>query len=86
MDIGEVLVRRKLLLIGNFVLTSGKTSPYYIDLRRFPSYPEFRQVVDEAIKKVEKVDFDFVMGVATGGVPLASFWPVRWASPWVTSG
>ncbi|BCS91657.1 Orotate phosphoribosyltransferase [Metallosphaera sp. J1] len=73
MDIGEVLVRRKLLLIGNFVLTSGKTSPYYIDLRRFPSYPEFRQVVEEAIKKVEKVGFDFIMGVATGGVPLASF-------------
>ncbi|MCH1770761.1 MULTISPECIES: orotate phosphoribosyltransferase [Metallosphaera] len=81
MDIGEVLVRRKLLLIGNFVLTSGKTSPYYIDLRRFPSYPEFRQVVDEAIKKVEKVDFDFVMGVATGGVPLASFLACRMGIP-----
>ncbi|BBL48115.1 orotate phosphoribosyltransferase [Metallosphaera sedula] len=81
MDIGEVLVRRKLLLIGNFVLTSGKTSPYYIDLRRFPSYPEFRQVVDEAIKKVEKVDFDFVMGVATGGVPLASFLACKMGIP-----
>ncbi|ABP96105.1 orotate phosphoribosyltransferase [Metallosphaera sedula] len=81
MDIGEVLVKRKLLLIGNFVLTSGKTSPYYIDLRRFPSYPEFRQVVDEAIKKVEKVDFDFIMGVATGGVPLASFLACRMGIP-----
>ncbi|AWR99751.1 orotate phosphoribosyltransferase [Metallosphaera hakonensis] len=73
MDIGEVLIKRKLLLIGNFVLTSGRTSPYYIDLRRFPSFPEFPQVVDEALAKIKDMNFDIVLGVATGGVPLASF-------------
>ncbi|MEM4080072.1 MAG: orotate phosphoribosyltransferase [Metallosphaera sp.] len=73
MDIGDVLVRRKLLLIGHFVLTSGKTSPYYIDLRKFPSFPEFLSVVDEAVVKVKDLGFDFIVGIATGGVPFASF-------------
>ncbi|QKQ99556.1 orotate phosphoribosyltransferase [Metallosphaera tengchongensis] len=81
MNIGEVLLRRKLLLIGSFILTSGKTSPYYIDLRRFPSFPEFSDVVSDAIEKVKGVDFDFVVGIATGGVPLASYLACRLGKP-----
>ncbi len=81
MNIGDVLLERKLLLIGNFILTSGKSSPYYLDLRRFPSFPEFFDVVEEAKKVVEKVEFDMIIGIATGGVPLASFLACKLRKP-----
>jgi len=51
MSFAEVLLERKLLLIGSFVLTSGKVSPYYLDLRPLPNYPEFYDIVNQAIKK-----------------------------------
>ncbi|AWR97570.1 orotate phosphoribosyltransferase [Acidianus sulfidivorans JP7] len=73
MNIGEVLLDRKLLLIGNFILTSGKNSPYYLDLRRFPNYPEFNEIVNLAIQKVKDIKNDMIIGIATGGIPLASF-------------
>ncbi|MCY0859021.1 MAG: orotate phosphoribosyltransferase [Sulfolobaceae archaeon] len=73
MKLAEVLINRKLLLIGNFVLTSGKISPYYLDLKKLPSYPEFYEVIAEAVEKVKNLDFDIIVGVATGGVPIASF-------------
>lgn len=81
MSIGEILLERKLLLIGNFILTSGKSSPYYLDLRRLPSYPEFNEVVNLAIEKVKNLDVDMIIGIATGGVPLASFIACRLGKP-----
>ncbi|BDB97345.1 orotate phosphoribosyltransferase [Saccharolobus caldissimus] len=73
MNFAEILLERKLLLIGNFVLTSGKVSPYYLDLRPLPSYPEFYEIVHIALKIVKELPHDILIGIATGGVPLASF-------------
>ncbi|ARM76278.1 orotate phosphoribosyltransferase [Acidianus manzaensis] len=73
MNIGEVLLNRKLLLIGNFILTSGKNSPYYLDLRRFPNYPEFNEIVNLATQRIRDIKTDMIIGIATGGIPLASF-------------
>jgi len=81
MKFSDILLERKLLLIGNFILTSGKQSPYYIDLRRLPSYPEFSTIVDEAIKVVKNIDFDIIVGIATGGVILASYLACRLNKP-----
>jgi len=81
MKFSDILLERKLLLIGNFILTSGKQSPYYIDLRRLPSYPEFSTIVDEAIKVVKNIDFDIIIGIATGGVILASYLACRLNKP-----
>jgi len=78
---GSVLMERKLLMIGNFVLTSGKTSPYYLDLRKLPSYPEFFKIVEEAMERVKDIDYDVILGVATGGVPLASFMACKLGKP-----
>lgn len=71
--IGNVLIERGMLLIGDFTLSSGKKSPYYLDLKKFPSYPEFKDVVASALQVLKKVDYNYIVGVATGGVPLASF-------------
>ena len=76
------LMRRGLLLVGKFKLASGKESPYYIDLRRLPSYPDlFNYVVEKVIESVRPLSFDYIVGVATGGVPLASFIACRLNMP-----
>ena len=58
---------------GEFRLTSGKISNIYIDLRKLPSYPEaFRKVVKLLVEKAGQYSFDYVCGIAIGGLPLAT--------------
>ncbi|AAY80910.1 orotate phosphoribosyltransferase [Sulfolobus acidocaldarius] len=74
MDFVKALLDKKLLLIGNFMLTSGKVSPYYLDLRKLPNHPDiFSFVVSSAVDIVKGINFDMILGVVTGGVPFASF-------------
>jgi orotate phosphoribosyltransferase len=80
-DVAGFLLQNRLLLLGNFTLSSGKISPYYLDLRRLPSYPEFSRIVSLAINTVSKLNFDLVVGVATGGLPLASFMACKMEKP-----
>lgn len=82
MDLVRSLLEKKLLLVGNFVLTSGKISPYYLDLRRLPNYPaEFNEVVNKAIEVLKDINFDMILGIATGGVPFASFLACKLGKP-----
>jgi len=82
MDFVKSLIENKLLLVGNFVLTSGKISPYYLDLRRLSNYYDiFSEVVNKAIEKIKGLEFDMVIGIATGGVPFASFIACRIGKP-----
>jgi orotate phosphoribosyltransferase len=76
-EIAKTLHKIDALKFGLFKLTSGKVSPYYIDLRIVPSFPDaFRQICDfyaEAITtQIGLKNFDRIAGVPIAGIPFAS--------------
>jgi len=76
-ELSRILNKIGAIKFGAFKLTSGRTSPYYIDLRIVPSFPDaFQRVCDLYTKLIEKelgVDsFDRIAGVPTAGMPFAS--------------
>ena len=76
-ELCRVLHKIGALKFGVFKLTSGRTSPYYIDLRIVPSFPDaFQRVcnvyVDLIKKELGKEGFDRIAGIPTAGIPFAS--------------
>jgi len=76
-ELSRILNKIGAIKFGAFKLTSGRTSPYYIDLRIVPSFPDaFQRVCDLYIKLIEKElgadSFDMVAGIPTAGMPFAS--------------
>jgi orotate phosphoribosyltransferase len=76
-ELAKILHKIDALKFGLFKLTSGKVSPYYIDLRIVPSFPDaFRQICDfygESItSQVGIKNFDRIAGVPIAGIPFAS--------------
>ncbi|MEM2021771.1 MAG: orotate phosphoribosyltransferase [Zestosphaera sp.] len=60
--------------LGSFTLSSGITSPFYIDMRRIYSYPKvMKLIIKEVAKKVDLSLYEVLVGVATSGVALAAF-------------
>ncbi len=76
-ELAKILHNIDALKFGLFKLTSGKVSPYYIDLRIVPSFPDaFRQICDfygESItSQVGLKNFDRIAGIPIAGIPFAS--------------
>ncbi len=62
---------------GNFKLSSGKDSAYYVDLRLVPSFPhQFRKMIKSVQNLIsEKIgldSFDYIASVPTSGLVIAS--------------
>jgi len=63
---------------GDFKLSSGARSPYYIDLRLAPSYPDLLDRIGDIYVEVVKNEIqpkwkiDRIAGVPTAGLPVAT--------------
>jgi orotate phosphoribosyltransferase len=76
-EISKVLDRIGALKFGAFKLTSGKMSPYYIDLRIIPSFPDaFEKICDCFVEFIRSEiglgNVDRIAGIPVAGIPFAS--------------
>ena len=78
--------RNNIIRFGNFTLTSGKNSSYYVDLRLIPSYPhQFRKMIKNLqnliVEKTGLDDFDCLASVPTGGLVVTSALAIEIVKP-----
>ena len=76
-ELCRILHKIGALKFGTFKLVSGKISPYYIDLRIVPSFPDaFRKICDLYTNLINVTvgaeNFDRIAGVPTAGMGFAS--------------
>ena len=71
------LFKNNIIKFGNFTLSSGKKSSYYIDLRLVPSFPhQFRKMIKNLqkliIERIGLDNFDSLVSIPTGGLIIGS--------------
>lgn len=73
-DFCRAIVKTGALKFGMFTLSGGKLSPYYLDLRILPSFPDaFRTSIELLVEQARKIEgVDKIGGIPTGGLPWAS--------------
>lgn len=73
-ELAEIVKGRGALLFGEFTLSSGAKSSYYLDLRRLlgdaRSFTAVSSMLAERSQALES--YDVVVGVATAGIPWAA--------------
>lgn len=73
----NILYKIDTIKFGVYELSSGKASPYYVDLRVIPSFPDaFREICDfyaqQITDEIGLKNFDRIAGIPLAGIPFAS--------------
>jgi len=71
----EKIFKIGIIKFGEFILSSGMKSSFYIDLRPLPSYPSLFKFVTIGLKKLIENELQRNVGIATielSGIPLAT--------------
>jgi orotate phosphoribosyltransferase len=76
-QVGILLIKNNAIKFGDYILTSGKKSPYYIDLRQTISSPITMDWIGNAltriiVNEIGRDKIDKILGVPTAGVPFAT--------------
>ena len=80
------LILNDALKIGDYILFSGKKSPYYVDLRQAISDPITMDLIANSLARiidneVGRNKFDKILGVPTAGVPFTTIVCQKLANP-----
>ncbi len=70
------------LRLGTFTLASGKTSTYYVDVKRAVTRPDILRTIADAMAPYAK-DADRIAGVELGAVPIAAALSLVCGKPYV---
>lgn len=73
-ELPKILIHTGALKFGVFTLSGGRLSPYYLDLRIVPSFPDAFQKSIELLMKAASgiLSIQKIGGIPTGGLPWAS--------------
>ena len=85
-EICRVLKKTNAVDFGAYKLSNGKVTPYYVDIRVIPSFPDaFKAVSDILTDTVERVldtqRFDRIGGIPIAGTPFAALLAFRLNKP-----
>jgi orotate phosphoribosyltransferase len=85
-QVGILLIKNSAIKFGDYILASGKKSPYYIDLRQTISSPITMDWIGNAltrivVNEIGKDKIDRILGVPTAGVPFATVVSQKLAIP-----
>jgi uridine monophosphate synthetase len=69
----DALIKTSCFRLGDFLLKSGKRSPFYIDLRRLVSDPRAMSLAGAAYAHIAQgLAYDRIAGIPAAGLPLAT--------------
>ncbi|MEM0330230.1 MAG: orotate phosphoribosyltransferase [Archaeoglobaceae archaeon] len=72
------------LKFGDFVLSSGKRSNVYVDIKLAVTYPDILEMIAEGIAEIlKKYEFDKIACIELGGVPIATAVSLKTKKPLV---
>ncbi len=81
-ELAEFMVKSNSIQFGLFKLSSGKESPYYIDLRILPSFPSYFKIAIDAFSNILKdLNFDYLCSIPTAGLIYTSILSYIFAKP-----
>jgi orotate phosphoribosyltransferase len=87
-EICKVLKKTDAIEFGAYKLSSGRITPYYVDLRVIPSFPDAFQRVSDILLNTVKKDlgtntFDRIAGIPIAGTPFAALLAFRLNKPFL---